>query len=339
MSVVAVVALGGLAACESCNKTSGSGAAKEDMQLAPKETDVVFMANLARVRNTEIWRRAIEMRDQDAQAKKDYEDFATKCQLDPLKQIDSVFAGFPHTTETKEFVVVLRGTFNEAKLLECSREQAKKDGSEIVESEYGGHKLYTTSKSGQAFATFLDPKTIVIGGKEWIKKSVDLATKKEPGASAKDNTELMALLKRVNSNAGLWGAGLVPQSTRDQLKNDPHLSSAGSMKDVFGSIDFANGLLADLSVDLGTDADAAEMAKKVNEQVADARKSPQFMMAGLNAFLDAVKVDSKGPTFRVVVNFNQQQVSDIINRLKGLLSSLKNSLGGQMGLPAQPPTP
>ena len=350
-SWILVGVLSGLAGCSSCSSTSGTGAAKEDLQLVPKETDVVFMANVTRMRDTALWRRVLDLRDSQPSVKKDYDEFVTKCALDPLKQIDSVFLAFPESVgQSKEFAAILRGTFNEAKLVECATEQAKKDNQELAVSEYGGHKLYTSTKQGQAFASFLDAKTVVLGGKEWIKKTIDLAAgKKEAGPSAKENETLMALIKRAKISAGLWGVGVVPQSARDQLKNDPNFASAASMKDVFGNIDLASGFLADLNVDLGSPADAVELSKKIGDQIAEARKNPQFMMAGLNSFLESVKVEAVQSTFHVNVTFNQQQVDDLINRVQGLLSSFRGALGGSMGgappsmppqgMPAPEPTP
>jgi hypothetical protein len=325
----------GVTGCQSCS--SGTRTAKEDMQLAPKETDVVFAANFSRMRNTAMWRKLLDLRDSDASTKKDYEDFAQKCQLDPLKQIDSVFLAFPQSmSESKEFAAILRGTFNEQKLVACATEQAKKDGQELSTSEYNGKKLYSSTKQGQAFAVFLDDKTVVLAGKEWVKKVVDQAAGKGNG-SAKDNAALEALIKRVKTSDGIWGAGTVPQSTRDQFKTDPNLASAASMKDIFGSVDFQNGVAAEINVDLGADADATDLLGKVKAQLDDAKKNPQFMMLGLNSFLENVKLETKGPTFRTLVNFNQPQVDDLINRVKGVLANFKNALGGGMGGGLQPP--
>src|SRR5579859_5057603 len=92
-----------------CKKTSGTGAAKEDMTLAPREADIVVMANLSRMRNTDMWRRLQDLRDSDASSKKDYDDFVLRCQLDPMKDIDSVFLAFPQAGGAKEFVGVMRG--------------------------------------------------------------------------------------------------------------------------------------------------------------------------------------------------------------------------------------
>ena len=317
-----------------CKSTSGSGAAKEDLALVPKDTDIVLMANVARMRNTAMWRKLLDVRDSDPQAKKDYDDFVAKCALDPFKQIDSVFVAFPQGGgEQKEFAAVMRGTFNEQKLVECAKEQAKKDGREVTTTDYDGKKLYTDNQKAEAWATFLDKKTVVVGGKEWIKKVVDLAAGK--GESAKGHGDLVALIKRAKTSDALWGAGLVPQSTRDSFKNDPRLSSAASMKDIFGAVDFAAGVTSDLNVDTGSEADAKDLAAKATSQLGDIRKSPQFMMMGLAQYLDGIKIDSKGATFHLSVNYNQQQVDDLINRVKGLLKSFGGAMGG---MPAGPPS-
>jgi hypothetical protein len=326
-----------VAAAAGCKKTSGTGAAREDLALVPKETDIVLMANVARMRNTAMWRKLLDVRDSDASAKKDYEQFVKDCSLDPFKQVDSLFVAFPQGGgEQKEFAAILRGEFNETKLVECARNQGKKDGRDVTTSEYGGKKLYTDSQKGEAFATFLDNKTVVIGGKEWVKKVIDLAAGK--GESAKKNDVLAGLLKRARTSDALWGAGVVPQSTRDGFKNDPRLASAASMKDIFGSVDFAAGVAAEINVDTGAEADAKDMAGKVAEQVAEIRKNPQFMMMGLAQYLDGVKVDNKAATFHLSLTYNQQQVDDLINRIKGLLKSFGGAMGGG-GLPGAGATP
>src|SRR5262245_31919935 len=89
-----------------CSKTSGPRAAKEDMQLVPKETDVVLMANLTRMRSSALWKRVIDFRDSNAETKKGYEEFVQKCALDPFKQVDSAFVALPQDVQNnKEFAV------------------------------------------------------------------------------------------------------------------------------------------------------------------------------------------------------------------------------------------
>jgi hypothetical protein len=319
-----------------CKKTSGSGAAREDLTLVPKETDIILMANVARMRNTAMWRKLLDVREQDPSMKKELDDFTTRCGLDPLKQIDSVFLAFPRAVgEDKEFAAILRGQFNEAKLVQCGTDEAKKEGRDVAVSEYNGKKLYTDNQKGQAYAVFLDGKTVVIGGKEWVKKVIDLAAGK--GESAKQNQELAGLLKRARTSDALWGAGLVPQSTRDQFKNDPKLQSASTITHIFGSVDFASGITADVNVDTATDNDAKDLAAKATEQLNESKKSAQVMVIGMAQYLDGIKIDSKGPTFHLSLAYNQQQVDDLINRVKGLMKSFTGAMGGMPMPPVQGP--
>jgi hypothetical protein len=316
-------------------KNSSTAAAKEDMQLVPKETQLVLMANLNRMRNTPLWRKMLDLRDSDPQSKATYDEFVQKCGLDPLKQVDSVFLAFPQgASDAKEFAAIVRGNgFDENKLAACGKEQAKKDGSDVATSEYNGKKLYTDTKQGQAYAVFLDGKTLAFGGKEWIKRVIDLAAgKKEAGESAKENPELMALMGRANTKVGAWGAGVVSQATRDSLKLDAHFSSASSMKDAFGWIDLATGFAADVNVDVGTADDAKDLATKINGQLSDTKKHPQVMMMGITPLIDQIKVDARGATFHVSVAYNQQQVDDIIGRVKGFWKSLGGQMGGMGGM-------
>ena len=109
------------------------------------------------------------------------------------------------------------------------------------------------------------------------------------------------------------------------------------MKDIFGSLDFASGVTSELNVDTGSEADAKDLAAKATAQLAEIKKSPQFMMMGLAQYLDGIKIDSKAATFHMTINYNQQQVDDLINRVKGLLKSFGGAMGG---VPMQaPPSP
>jgi len=336
-AVAALIAVGGLAVsaagCQGC-QGKGGGLSKEDLELAPKETERVFSASFARMRNTGVWRKLLDFRDGDPSIKKDYDDFVQRCALDPAKQIDSLFLAFPGVVDDKaEFLVILRGTFDEKKLVACATEQARKDNADITSTQVNGKTVYQNTRSGGAYGTFLDSKTVILGGKEWVTKAIDLAAgKKEAGPTAKENAELMALVKRVKTSDAIWGVGTVSETTRQGLSMDPQLSVASTMKAVLGSMDFSTGLVAHFAFDLAGQAEADQLSQKVTQQLADARKHPQFMMAGMGQFLDKVKIEAKGPTFFVTIDFTQAQVDDLVSRLRGLLQSVKGQIGSQLGI-------
>jgi hypothetical protein len=316
--------------CSSCaSKTSGGRAAKEDMALVPRETGLVFMANLGRLRDTMLWKRAIEWRDQSPENKHKYDDFVQKTGLDPLKQLDSIFLALPQPGGSGEFGVVTRGgPFDEARIVAYAKEQAQKEGSSIDTVDYGGRKLYG-DKSGQAMFAFLDARTLLFGGKVWSKRMIDLADK--GGDSAKQNDALMALVKRAHTADGIWGAGLVPQEVRDRFKGDPRLESAATMKDAYGSIDLVNGFALNATIDLGSDGDAKSLVAKVNDQLADAKKNPQVMMMGLAQYIDAIKAEPQGAGFHLEMKLTAPQLETLVNQLQGLFRSFSGALGGAGG--------
>ena len=323
--LVAVVVAGAGAGCSSCQ--GGKAVAKADLTLVPHEADFVFMANFDRMRDTAMWRKALDLRDSTPEMKQRFDEITQRTGTDPFKNLKSAFIAFPASGNGGEFAAVLRGgPFDELKLAAYAKEQLQKQGNDLAPSDYNGHKLYTDGRGGATFATVFDKSTMFVGGKEWIKKMVDLAGKAEEKDSASSNTALTALIKQTKVADALWGVGMVPDQVRARLKDDPRLSSAGTMKSIHASIDFQAGVTLTAAVDLAGPAEATDLSTKINGQIADAKKNPQMLMLGLAPFLDAAKVQAQGPAFLVDIKLTQQQVDDLIGRLKGLLQSV----GGQL---------
>lgn len=322
---LALLLLSGLLGA-ACQKTSGPRAARDDLALAPRETDIVLTINLKRVRGSVLWKKLIEFRDKDPNSKKQYDDFVKKCHFDPLNQIDSIFLALPQSVDqSREFALVARGAFNEAELVSCMRQTAKENqGKEVTETPYLNHKLYTVGGQEGAFAV-LDSKLAIMGGREWSRKLIDQHENRVPGNGAKDHKELTDLVRRTQQGDGIWGAGLVPPSVTEKLKSNPQLGSAASMKSIFGSVDLGKGMSIRLNLDLAGDAEAGELSAKVKDQLASARKNPRVQVLGLGAYFDAIKVAAAKNTFTTAIDLSQPQVDDLLTRLSGLLGSL--SLG------------
>ncbi len=111
------------------------------------------------------------------------------------------------------------------------------------------------------------------------------------------------------------------------------------MKDILGSVDFQSGFAADISIDTASDLDAKELAARVTAQLLETRKNSQIMMLGLSAFLDGVKAEASGASFRLTVRYNQPQVDDLIGRIRGALRSFGESMGSRGGIPPLPTKP
>jgi hypothetical protein len=303
-----------------CNK---GGVSKDDLALVPQDTDVVVGVNLARMRGTAMWKKITDLSATNAESKKNMDEFAKAC-VDVMSNDgpESVFIAMPAVQPgTKDAAVIIRlkKGMDQAKVQSCADYMAGKSHSKVAASDYNGKKIYAEDgNADKGGVVMLDDKTVLFGSGAWIKKVIDIAGGKEK-TSAKNNDALASLVKRAKTSDAIWGAGNIPQIVRDGAKGNPMTSSMASLKDAFGSIDFASGLSIDASFDLGSDADAKSLNDQATTQLAAAKKSPQVMMLGMATMLDPIKTEAKGSTFHFNASYNQQQVDDMVGRLQGLL--------------------
>ena len=324
--------------CSSCRREGP--ATSDDLALVPETTSLVVKLSVGRLRDTALWRKLLDLRDRAvAEAKaaavdggapageappRDYADFVARCAFDPFQHLDSIFLAFPAEGPSGEFGAVVRGTFDEAKLVACARAQAKHEGGELTVGEHGGHKLYTDPTSGRLFITFLDGKTALAGGGEWIKGMLDRATGKGAGPlkSARDNAGLMALVERVRKEDALWVVGQVAEPIRERLRGNERLAAAGSLKSLLGSLDFVAGLALTARFELGAPSDAETLAKQIGEQLTAGKQNPKLMLAGLASLLDRIQIAPEGPVLKADVKLTQAQVDDLLGRLEGLVRTV-----------------
>lgn len=318
-----VVLLGMLAVSSiSCSSCRRKGAAREDLAIVPQEAQVIVTLNVSRVRDTAMWRKLIEFRDQSADTKKQLDEFTARCGFDPFKHLESAMIAFPTAVADGEVGIIIHGTFDEAKIMACAKQEMEKQGQKLVAIEYGGKKLYSdAAEGGKLGIALLDPRTLIIGGKDWPKKMIDLSTGKQGAKSVIGNPEIASLVKKVKTTDAIWAVALIPENIRQKLAEVPMLAATKSLKDIYASFDFATGVRFNTVFDLGTEADAKELVAKVNEQLSEAKKNPQIMMLGLSSMFDALKVNSQGSAFKFDVSYNQQQVEQLIERLQGALKT------------------
>ena len=316
----AVLALGVLLAAQpACNRTSGSGAAKDDLALIPRDADVVLMVNLTQARDSALWKKAVDKVNTDPKAKKDYDDFVKKCSFDPMKEVDSVFLAFPqNVAEQKEFAVLIKGKFSPETVINCMKLTAKEKNETITETDYNGTKLYGQEGKQPTFLAALGKRGVAVGGKEWIKHIVDLNAGKGAIQSAKENAPLVDLIKRTRTSDALWWAGIVPPSLVDKMGSNPQMAPIKSLKSVSGSVDPSKGVNLAAYLDLGSDADATALKTLATEQITKLKTTPAVQMMGMSPFIDTITVDAKKNTFLLTINMNQQQVDDLTTRVAGM---------------------
>src|SRR5438552_18910705 len=129
------------------------------MALVPKESTIVFSVNLDRLHGSKTWAQVKDYAN-DPSTKKEYDDFVAKTGLDPLTQVNGLTGGFSGPTGAKPmFAVIVKGKFDEQKIIAYAKAKAKEDGKtgELKTEQYGGKTVY--GESDEAGVSFLDGST------------------------------------------------------------------------------------------------------------------------------------------------------------------------------------
>src|SRR5262249_46053257 len=150
--------------------------------------------------------------------------------------------------------------------------------------------IYGTQEDMQA--VFLDPSTLCIGGKSWIRKMVDLSASK--GESVKQNEAVQVLINKVKADLAVWIAGVVPAGKGT-------LPTGGEMKTIALNMDFAAGLAANVYAGVASAADATKLTTETQSQLTQAKQNPMMAMMGLGPIIDGTKIVAEGSSMHVTV--------------------------------------
>lgn len=179
-------------------------------RLLPAETESYLQINLKQIIESDLFKKYalanLQQALQGNEAKKTLETLG----LDPLKDIDTITAGFwGDDPQNMQGVLVVRGNFDPKKLFEAVEAAVKKDGDKVAivkDGDYTLVKITADNRPEPFFASVADEHTIV-GGSD--KKLVTAAMKaSDTKAKPAIKKELAALVEKMDGKASMFGCGI-----------------------------------------------------------------------------------------------------------------------------------
>ncbi|HNV71739.1 MAG TPA: hypothetical protein PKO06_18685, partial [Candidatus Ozemobacteraceae bacterium] len=243
------------------------------MKLIPADSAFVLHLNLTKILANENVKKSIDenMAKQSPEQKKAYDEFIQKTGIDPLKSITELMV-FVATTGDKgkpDAAVLFNGTFDKNKIMEAIKAD-KKAAEETIIEKFEGFDAIKSKKADEGTGVFLDDTTAVVGTANPIKTVIDVKNGK-----AKDlgtNEKFVNLMKKIDTAANLWGAGVIPEELKAQAKNNPQAAPLANVNTVCFSFNFDKDITFNFM---------GEVDKKENmDQV----------MTALNGFLAMIKM-------------------------------------------------
>ena len=187
----------------------GARAAEPD-KLLPADSDSVLFVNVKQILGSDIVKKYALEQVKQALAGQDAKDFLEQLGLDPLKDIDKVWAG----TSGKELsdlkaLVIVHGQFDPEKLLKAAEGQAKKEAEKFSLIKDGGTTIlkFQPDQGNPVYGTVVDSSTIIVGTE---KKVITTAVKQAADQKAAPiSADLTALVKKMDDKASVFTTSVV----------------------------------------------------------------------------------------------------------------------------------
>jgi len=183
---------------------AGARAAEPD-KLLPADADTVYYVNVKQLVESDVVKKYALEQIKQALAGQDAKKLLEELGLDPLKDIDKVWAGSSGKDQSDmKGLVIVHGKFDPDKLFKAAEAATKKDGDKFSMIKDGATTMfkYQPDQGNPVYGTVVDDTTVVAGTD---KKIVATALKQaEDKKKAPISAELTALTKKMDEKASVF---------------------------------------------------------------------------------------------------------------------------------------
>ena len=295
-----------------CSKDSGSGGgaagASGALAMLPK-SDVVMGIDFGSLRSSALYKEYSPLLMQAMGDK--LAQFKDACGFDPIEQLGTLTAGVSGAKGDQDATIIVTG-FAKDKVVDCLKKTAEKQG-KSDQLKIDGDYIEIAAPKGTIGMLFTSSGILV------RKTATGFATKDQLVAltklDAKDSMAGSQILKdamaKIDTKAGLW---FVANGNAPQMQDAPV-----KFKVVAGSIKVTDGLSADISGTMNSEADA--------KQLADMAKSQMDQVKGAGMIQDA-SAEANGADVHIKVSMTKDQLEMIASMAKSAMGAFGRGGGG-----------
>ena len=294
-----------------------SAFAADLMKLIPAETAFVLHLNLSKILTNENVKKSIDenMAKQTPEQKKAYDEFIQKTGIDPLKSITEVMVFVADKSEKKDkpdAAVLFNGTFDKNKILEAIKADPKAKEETIIE-KFEGFDAIKSKKQDEGTGVFLDDTTAIVGTAAPIKSVIEVKNGK-----AKDlgtNEKFVSLMKKIDTAANLWGAGVIPEALKAQAKANPQAAPLANVNTVCFSFNFDKDITFNFMGEVDKKENMDQVMTALNGFLAMVK-----MIAGQTPeaaeVLNLIKVEADGTTAKISMQVAKEKLDEIKKKIE-----------------------
>jgi hypothetical protein len=185
-----------------------SKTAQENFKLLPAESNLVLYCDFSKINKTRFAQEILaEFNKQFSEhADEDYESFKKATGLDPQKDFHNLLLGSTLAEDRRDqrAFIIIKGTFDESRIISYIREQAGQKRNEIPwkEEKIAGKTVYISTEGGSDFSvSFVEDHTLYVGPRKWMENVLT----GNISESLNDRPEYIAsLVKNIKYGDQMW---------------------------------------------------------------------------------------------------------------------------------------
>ncbi|MGM0599772.1 MAG: hypothetical protein ACQETH_08145 [Candidatus Rifleibacteriota bacterium] len=304
---------------------TGSSVFSADLfQLIPQEADFVIQVNINKILSTPAAKKALMANlEKSPKQKKAFDEFVKNTGFNPMENLKRVVVFSSGKIDPKKpgqmAGALFDGTFNSTKILESIKKD-EKAAKEVNITKINGFDAVVPKDKKEGYGLFLDSSTAVVGAEPGVMAVKDVKLGEGKNVSAKK--EFYQILKKIDKNATVSGAGLIPAQLKEKVKANPQAAPLAALDYFFFSFNHGENIEFIFN---------GEVDKK--ENVNTVMTSLNGFLAMLKMFagqapeavevLNMVKIGSEGKTVAINLNVPKAKLEEIKKKMEERVKQMK----------------
>lgn len=293
-------------------------------KLVPQEADFVFLINVSRFMANESIKQAIdENLKSNPEQSAGFFEFVEATGFNPLENLQQavVFTSGQVDSDVSGQLagVLFRGDFNREKIFEAMKnnEDAMRD---VSLTKIDGFHAVVPNDPQQGYGIFIDDNTAVIGAQLGAMAVKDVKLEKRKSVVARE--DFFAIIKRMNPNATLSGAGQVPDELKARVKENPQAAPLASVDHFFFSFDFGDNIRFIFNGKVDKEENTNQVLTSLNGFLAMLKMfAGQAPEAG--EILNLVNISSDKDIVRISLNVPQKKLQEIREKMENRMQEMQ----------------
>jgi len=304
---------------------TGSALMAQDlMKLIPSEADFVFQVNISKfVANPDVKKSLMENLDKSPEQKKAFEEFVANTGFNPMENLSQIVVFTSGKIDPKAPAqnagAIMAGTFNPSRIFEAIKKDPNA-GKDVEITKIDGFDAIVPKNKQDGFGIFLDDKTAVLGTEQGVNAVKDV--KKGTNKGAASRKDFFAVLQKLDLNASVSGAGLIPAELKEKLKANPQAAPLAALNFFFFSFNHGDTIEFNFNGEVDKKENVETVMTSLNGFLAMLK-----MLTGqapeIGEILNMVKLSNAETTVQIALNVPKAKLDEIKAKMEQRIKEMK----------------